>query len=191
MNIKKALIPIIIFISPLVILTSKVIASDLPTISTACETKSGFFYSFDDGFSLLKKCEGEGRRVILVGEQGPKGDKGDKGDTGPQGPKGDTGDQGIQGVPGFQGPQGPAGITGAGNIAFIFDDRANRDTLWVLTTDQKVWIWNSPWQHYANGGLDVPIPTSQILQWQPLGFLDNSGNAWYYNGSNWVNEGHP
>ncbi len=172
--------------SPLVAIVifgaATVFADNLPNITTACEQNNGAFYGFNDGFSHRKKCVGDDRRVVLIGQQGLKGDPGLPGS---QGPAGSPGPQGLQGL------QGASGVTGAGNIAFIFDDRANRDTLWVLTNDKKVWVWNSPWQHYANGGLDVPIDTSSILQWQPLGFLDKSGNAWFYNGSNWVNEGHP
>ena len=200
MKINRLFIPLGVIVISLVFLVSGAIASNIPTVSTACESKSGLLFAFDDGFSFFKTCQKGFRRVVLIGEQGPKGDAGPQGPQGIQGLKGDPGNQGLQGIQGLQGnpglqgspgPQGPAGITGAGNIAFIFDDRANRDTLWVLTTDKKVWIWNNAWQHYANGGLDVPIDTSSILQWQPLGFLDKNGNAWFYNGSNWVNEGHP
>ncbi len=89
MNIKKLFIPLAVVVVSFVVLTSNVIASNIPTISTACESKSGELTSFNDGFSFLKKCNGDNRRVILIGQQGPKGDKGD---TGPQGPKGDKGD---------------------------------------------------------------------------------------------------
>lgn len=68
----------------------------LPTVSTACEGKSGDLSAFNDGFSLLKKCPQNGRRVVLIGQQGPKGDKGDPGPQGSVGP---------------QGPRGPAGPT--------------------------------------------------------------------------------
>lgn len=55
---------------------------ELPRISTACEDKSGLLYSFNDGFSVFKRCSGNSRRVILIGEQGLKGDKGDQGEPG-------------------------------------------------------------------------------------------------------------
>lgn len=71
---------------------------ELPVITTACESRSGLLWAFDDGFSVLKKCPNGSRRVVLIGEQGTKGERGDKGDqgeTGPQGPKGETGDSGY------------------------------------------------------------------------------------------------
>ena len=83
----------------LIVTVSTVYATNhLPTISTACEHRSGILFAIDDGFSLKKKCEGSSRRVIIVGEkgeQGDKGDKGDKGDQGEPGPKGDPGDPGY------------------------------------------------------------------------------------------------
>lgn len=90
----------------------------LPTITTACETRSGLLAAFDDGFSVFSSCPEGSRRVVLIGEAGPKGDKGDKGDQGdpgPQGipgPTGDTGSQGLQGQKGDQGDPGPAGPKG-------------------------------------------------------------------------------
>lgn len=63
----------------------------MPSITTACEKENGTVFSFNDGFSNLKNCQGNSRRVVLIGQQGPKGDKGDQGI---QGPKGDTGPQG-------------------------------------------------------------------------------------------------
>ncbi len=70
-----------------------VFADNLVNISTACEQQNGVLYGFNDGFSNRKKCAGEDRRVVLIGQQGPKGDKGDpgpKGDSGPQGSPGPT-----------------------------------------------------------------------------------------------------
>lgn len=67
----------------------------LPKITTACEFKSGQLFAFEDGFSILKKCPNNARRIIIIGE------KGDKGDTGLQGLQGDKGDQGLQGPVGI------------------------------------------------------------------------------------------
>ena len=67
----------------------------LPTITTACESRSGLLWVFDDGFSIFKTCPEGSRRIVIIGEQGSKGEKGDKGDQGEQGPiglKGDPGD---------------------------------------------------------------------------------------------------
>lgn len=98
---------------------SKVFALDqLPVVNTACENKNGLLLAINDGFSLLKKCPANSRRVVIIGEQGPKGEKGDKGDQGepgPQGSAGPTGPQGPQGSPGLQGlqgEQGPIGLQG-------------------------------------------------------------------------------
>ena len=68
-----------------------------PTITTACESRNGILRAFDDGFSLLKKCPTNTRRVIIIGEKGDKGDKGDEGE------KGDKGDPGLKGDPGDPG----------------------------------------------------------------------------------------
>jgi len=83
-----------------------------PTLSSACESRNGTLTAYDDGFSLLKKCEGESRRVVLIGQQGPKGDKGDQGDQGAQGIQGIQGLQGEQGIPGPSGAPGPKGDQG-------------------------------------------------------------------------------
>lgn len=97
--------------------------SGLPTITTACETRNGSLNAFNDGFSLLKKCPTNSRRVVIIGEQGPRGEKGDKGDQsepGPQGIKGDPGPEGPAGPTGLQGPQGltgPKGDTGDSGYA--------------------------------------------------------------------------
>lgn len=72
-----------------------------PTITIACENRSGNLSAFNDGFSVLKKCPNNARRVIIIGEKGEKGDRGEKGDTGetgsvgPVGPKGNPGDSGY------------------------------------------------------------------------------------------------
>ena len=85
-----------IFILLIVVGISTVSAQEtFPTINVLCENRGGILRSFDDGFSLLKKCPNGGRKVVLVGLQGPKGDKGDQGEPGPQGPKGEPGDSGF------------------------------------------------------------------------------------------------
>lgn len=45
----------------------------LPTITIACENRNGLLRAFDDGFSLLKKCPSNSRRVIIIGEKGDPG----------------------------------------------------------------------------------------------------------------------
>lgn len=87
---------------------SRVLAQGgLPTITTACESRSGLLNAFNDGFSLLKKCPANSRRVVIIGEQGPRGEKGDKGDQGEPGPQGSPGPQGLQGQKGDQGDPAP------------------------------------------------------------------------------------
>src|SRR3989344_728636 len=183
MNINRLFIPLGIIVISLAFLVSGAIASSIPTISTACESKSGELKSFDDGFSLLKKCQGNSRRVILIGEQGSKGDKGDKGNPGDQGLQGIQGPQGNPGLQGSPGPQGPAGITGAGNIAFI-----DPNSLFILTTDGKVWSWDGSNGWRAEGS--VPVSASQIVQWTKQYFLDSSGNFWFNGSGAWQNLGH-
>jgi hypothetical protein len=185
-NFKLIALACLVLFSCLVLLTSSVIASDIPTISTACESKSGELTSFHDGFSFFNTCSGPNRRVILIGEQGPKGD------TGSQGPQGLPGPTGIPGAPGNQGPpgqQGPSGVTGAGDIAFI--DPATSD---VLKTDGTIWAWNGTPNSWTQQGT-VPIVTSQIVQWTSQYFLDYNGNWWRLISNtpsdNWQNEGHP
>ncbi len=67
----------------------------LPTVTEACEGRNGDLNVINDGFSHLEKCQGNSRRVVMLGQQGPKGDKGDQGEPGQQGPKGDPGDSGF------------------------------------------------------------------------------------------------
>lgn len=69
----------------------------LPTITTACENRSGLLWAFDDGFSMFKKCPSNSHRVVIIGEKGDKGEKGDPGEAGPSGPPGPKGDPGDSG----------------------------------------------------------------------------------------------
>lgn len=75
---------------------SRVLAQvELPRVTTACELKSGLLFAIDDDFSILKKCPGRSRRVVLIGEKGDKGDQGDPGEKGEKGDKGDPGEPGT------------------------------------------------------------------------------------------------
>ena len=98
MKMKKNII-LLVAISILIFLgVSKIYAQQgFPTITTACENRSGLLWAFDDGFSVFKKCPNNARRVVIIGEQGPKGDKGDPGEAGPPGPPGPKGDPGDSG----------------------------------------------------------------------------------------------
>ena len=85
-----------IFLLTAVFAVSGIFAQEsFPTINVLCENKSGILRSFDDGFSMLKKCHKGERKVVLLGLQGEKGEKGDQGELGPEGPKGDPGDSGF------------------------------------------------------------------------------------------------
>lgn len=101
----KYLLVIVTLFSALVLIARTVYAEGLlPILTTACETKGGYLYAFDDGFSLMKRCSGNSRRVVLIGEKGPKGDKGDQGEQGligETGPQGSIGEEGEKGDPGF------------------------------------------------------------------------------------------
>src|SRR4030067_1554257 len=82
-----------IFLLTAVFAVSGIFAQEsFPTINVLCENKSGILRSFDDGFSMLKKCHKGERKVVLLGLQG---EKGDQGEPGPEGPKGDPGDSGF------------------------------------------------------------------------------------------------
>lgn len=109
---------------------------------------------------------------------------------GPQGPQGERGEQGIQGIQGEKGDKGEPGssaLTGAGGIAFI-DDEQNIPV--ILKKDGTVWKYSgSPKQWINNPVHTVPIPTSEIVQWESnLLFLDKNGNVWIWD-SHWVNMG--
>lgn len=79
---------------------------------------------------------------------------------------------------------------GAGNIAFISSQVG--DWVWVLTNDGAVWAkpFDGDWQIDLE---QVPIPVSEIVQWEPDHFLDSNGNLWIYNPYEgvWANVGHP
>lgn len=69
MKYKKTLIFVAIILVLVVLLASKVYAQlQLPRISTACESKDGYFRSFNDGFSFLKSCP-KSSRLVVVGER--------------------------------------------------------------------------------------------------------------------------
>ena len=112
--------------------------------------------------------------------QGPKGDKGDKGDQGEQGPVGPRGEPGL-----------PA-QHGAGNVAFIFED-------YLLKTDGTVWAayrGNVPYTRILGNGdgvRNIPVPVSDIIDWQYSRLVDKSGNYWFINIGNiqggWMNFG--
>ena len=98
MNKLKLFIAVFTLILGIAFGVTKVFAIDIPTISIACEYKSGLLFSVNDGFSVFKKCPNNARRVVIIGEKGNKGEKGDPGEAGPQGspgPKGDPGDSGY------------------------------------------------------------------------------------------------
>lgn len=99
MKITKILPFLIIAIILTLLGLSKIYAQqEFPTISTACENKSGLIQAFNDSFSVLKDCPEGSRRVVLIGARGPKGDtgpQGPEGPSGPTGPKGDPGDPGY------------------------------------------------------------------------------------------------
>lgn len=108
------ILPFLLIILVLVFLgISRIYAQEgFPTITIACENRSGLLSSFDDGFSVLKDCPEGARRVVIIGLLGPKGDRGDKGESGLQGPQGESGPEGPPGPQGLQGEQGQKGDKG-------------------------------------------------------------------------------
>lgn len=98
MKIIKILPFLLIILTLIFFGISRIYAQEgLPTITTACESRSGLLWAFDDGFSIFKTCPKGSRRIVIIGEKGPKGEKGDKGDQGEQGPIGLKGDPGNPG----------------------------------------------------------------------------------------------
>lgn len=197
--------PIVIVVGIVILAVAGVFAvtnADVGAI-TACIRKDGLAHFIGSGFkrSDCKKNE----QLLTWNVQGPKGDKGDVGLAGPVGPmgpqglqgsvgpQGPIGPQGPQGEPGSMGQQGPVGpmglqgepglpaLQGAGNIAFIKGDN-------LLKTDGTVW-----WLRFENGqpsytkrkgdGSDgvgnVPVPVSDIVDWQYNVLIDKNGNYWY------------
>jgi len=79
-------------------------------------------------------------------------------------------------------------IQGAGNIAFIFTDGSG---IHALTNDGRIWIWTSSAWLYSGPNIDVPIPVSDITQWELTALLDTNGDIWKWDGPNWTNYGTP
>ena len=113
--------------------------------------------------------------------------RGEKGDMGQQGIKGDTGPKGDEGDAGPQGPQGEQGqmaTQGAGNIAFIYVSGESSyllkkdGTAWSATNGTG-WIPGTPGPYSQLNNLTVPVPVSEIVNWQRLGFVDKNGNYWF------------
>lgn len=148
---------------------------------TVCVNKSGVVHMVGEGFRRADCKNNE--TLVTWNVQGPKGDKGDQGEQGPVGP------QGPQGEPGEPAQHG------AGNIAFISGDK-------LLKTDGTVW-----WLRFENGvpsytridGVNqtgvhnVPVPVSDIVDWQYNALIDKNGNYWYIslggNPNGWRNYG--
>lgn len=140
---------------------------------TVCVNKSGVIHMVGEGF---KRADCKNNETLITWNiQGPKGEKGDKGDQGEQGPIGPQGSAGQQGEP------GESAQHGAGNIAFIKGDN-------LLKTDGTVW-----WLRFENGVpsytqrnegdgdvvRNVPVPVSDIVDWQYNTLIDKNGNYWY------------
>lgn len=109
----------------------------------------------------------------------------------------DTVPVGPQGPPGPQGEPGLPAQHGAGNIAFIFSDISASGWNFILKTDGTV--WRVEWGDYpiprfyriqgtGDGIPNVPIPVSDIVDWQYYNLLDKNGNYWKYQGG-WQNYG--
>jgi len=67
MKNKLVLISVFMFLGLLALGTEKVLAQvvNLPRVTIACESKVGLLMGIDDGFSVLKKCPKNSRKVIL------------------------------------------------------------------------------------------------------------------------------
>lgn len=95
--------------------------------------------------------------------------------------KGDTGEQGEPGQDAQH---------GAGNIAFIYSEiNPDRNDYWLLKIDGTVWHVDQ--NNFYPGGVDyqVPIPVSDIVDWQYNSLLDKDGNYWLRQHVGWLNMG--
>jgi hypothetical protein len=104
-----------------------------------------------------------------------------------QGAKGEKGDQGLQGIQGLKGEKGDKGDSaqhGAGNIAFM--SRYYDGLLVLLKTDGTVWVVNrgAPYSRIIGNGDgigNVPVPVSDIVEWDYSTLIDKDGNFWIIN----------
>lgn len=163
---------------------------------SVCVKKNGLVYVIGEGFKR-QDCKNNDTLLTfnvqgLPGPQGEVGLQGPQGEPGPIGPTGPMGEQGVQGPEGLTGPQGLPGknaVSGAGNIAFI---DFNRNA--ALTNDGQVWRWDfstNQWDRFWSS-YDVPVSTSNIVQWILFSFLDTSGHVWVRRGGEpWVDAGSP
>jgi hypothetical protein len=148
-----------------------------------CVNKSGTMRMKDEA-----AC-GKNEYEVSWNVRGEKGEKGDKGDPGEQGEEGIHGEQGVQGD---KGDPGLSAQHGAGNIAFISGSA-------LLKTDGTVWVayrGNVPFTRIIGNGDgvgNVPIPVSDIVDWQYSNLIDKDGNYWFINVGNvqsgWQNFG--
>lgn len=65
---KLKIVIIIASVSTIIFGAVTVFADNLPNITTACEQENGVLFGFNDGFSNRKKCSGENRRVVSIGQ---------------------------------------------------------------------------------------------------------------------------
>ena len=96
-----------------------------------------------------------------IGPQGAKGDTGPAGSTGPQGATGNPGPQGIQGPTGPQGATGATGPKGHDGTSFIIKGSVATEA-------------------------DLPNGAAAGDTW----FVQATGDAWSWDGANWVDIGH-
>jgi hypothetical protein len=157
-------------------------AEDIEQI-TVCVNNAGSMRLQGGIFGECKKNE----TVLSWNKQGQKGDKGDKGDQGLQGEKGEKGDKGEPGI---------SPSHGAGNIAFM--SRYYDGLLVLLKTDGTVWVVNrgAPYSRIIGNGDgigNVPVPVSDIVEWDYSTLIDKDGNFWFINPENvqagWQNLG--
>jgi len=149
---------------------------------SVCVKKSGLVYVIGSDFRR-QDCRKNDSLLTwnITGPQGPKGDKGDRGEPGPVGPQGEAG----QGA-----------THGAGNIVFMHDDD------YLLKTDGTVWVANQTpnaggplFTQVQGGPAELPVPMSDIVNWEYYVLIDKSGNYWYfdykesYNDRKWINFG--
>jgi hypothetical protein len=125
-----------------------------------------------------------------TGIQGLTGQTGPIGSTGAQGTVGATGPTGLIGATGPVGATGSQGIKGAGNIAFLRGD--NNAVLGTNGTIYELSIVNGNYVWVEHSTLNpIPISIENIALWEFTMILASNGDVWKYDGSSWVNIGHP
>jgi hypothetical protein len=164
MKNKLALAGFLMFLGLIIVIGAKAVwavTTTLPRLTTACESKVGLLMGVEDNFSILKKCPG-GSRKVMLGEAQVQNDNG-------QG-------SGVS----------SGGIMGSGEIAFISDSQIlkNDGTIWEYVENKDK---SGQWVE-KNNGQKIPVLVTDVLQWNTSSLLTNEGVFYILaeDGSSWI-----